>query len=129
MTAITHGGVQLAHQTALAAGQFLIQYCTACTKHIYPPCEVCLHCGSEQISLIVPKGLGTVYAVTTVRRKDVDGGDYNVVMVDLDEGVRLMSVVANVTPSHVHIGQRVVARVENTDRVNKVVFDLAGEAP
>jgi hypothetical protein len=42
--------------------------------------------------------MSTVYAVTTVRRKADAGGDYNVSLIDLDEGVRLMSRVANRRP-------------------------------
>ena len=70
-----------------------------------------------------PKGTGTVYSVTTVRRKADAGGDYNVSLIDLDEGVRLMSRVAQLSPDQVKIGQRVKARVQVTDGKGMVVFD------
>jgi uncharacterized OB-fold protein len=64
-----------------------------------------------------------VYAVTTVRRKPSEGGDYNVSLIDLDEGPRLMSRVANLPPDEVKIGQRVGARVLVEEGRGVVVFD------
>lgn len=121
-------GVQAFHQAELDAGRFLVQRCTACAKHIYFPRELCPHCGSAALEWTAPRGSGTVYAVTTVRRKPADGGDLNVSLVDLDEGVRLMSRVANLAPGAVKIGQRVQARVEVKDGRGLVVFDAVGGA-
>jgi uncharacterized OB-fold protein len=118
------GGVQARHLAALDAGRFLIQHCASCAKHIYFPREVCPHCGSDALELVAPKGTGTVYAVTTVRRKGEDGGDYNVSLIDLDEGVRLMSRVDSVAPQDVNIGQRVQARVAVSDGRGIVLFDV-----
>jgi uncharacterized OB-fold protein len=116
-------GIQARHQAALNEGQFLIQACQACTQHIYFPREICPHCGSDAVALVAPSGQGTVYAVTTVRRKPSEGGDYNVSLIDLDEGPRLMSRVANLPPNEVKIGQRVGARVLVEEGCGVVVFD------
>jgi len=121
-------GVLAQHQAALAEGKFLIQQCNDCGKHIYFPREVCPHCGSDAVQFASPSGQGTVYAVTTVRRKPADGGDYNVSLVDLDEGPRLMSRVDNLKPDEVKIGQRVKARVVVADGKGVVVFDAVGGA-
>jgi hypothetical protein len=72
---------------------------------------VCPLCGSDDLALVAPTGLGTVYSVTTVRRKPDAGGDYNVCLIDLDEGVRLMSRVDMDPVDAVQVGQRVQARV------------------
>ena len=120
-------GVQTEQLEALAQGRFLIQRCGDCHQAIYYPREVCPHCGSVNLSLVEPAGTGTVHAVTTVRRKADAGGDLNVSLVDLDEGVRLMARVDGVPTSEVRIGQRVQARVERgaTDAAPaKVVFDV-----
>jgi len=122
-TISTSSGIQARHLAALDAGRFLIQHCASCGKHIYFPREVCPHCGSEALVLVEPKGTGTVYAVTTVRRKADAGGDYNVSLIDLDEGVRLMSRVDNLNPDTVKIGQRVTARVSVSDGKGIVLFD------
>lgn len=115
-------GVQAQYQAALDEGRFVIQRCEACARHVHFPRESCPHCGSQRLAWVQPQGGGTVHAVTTVRRKPDAGGDCNVSLIDLDEGVRLMSRVEGVPPSDVKIGQRVRARVA----AGLVVFDLEG---
>lgn len=117
-------GIQARYQAELDLGKFLIQQCNSCVRHIYFPREICPHCGSDQLALVAPSGLGTVHAVTTVRRKADLGGDYNVSLIDLDEGVRLMSRVDNRAPLDVKIDQRVKARVQMTSSGALVVFDV-----
>lgn len=95
----------------LAAGRFEIQQCAACGKHVFYPRVLCPHCGADRLDWVVPSGRGTVYSTTIVRRKPADGGDYNIVLVDLAEGVRLMSRVAGVAPGQVKIGMAVSARI------------------
>jgi uncharacterized protein len=122
-------GVLARHQAALDAGCFLIQRCGACARHVYYPRELCPHCGALAPALVEPAGLGTVHAVTTVRRKADQGGDYNVSLVELDEGVRLMSHVEGVAPTEVAIGQRVRARVSVVEGRGRVVFDRVDAGP
>jgi uncharacterized protein len=116
-------GVQAVHQRELDAGRFLVQRCTSCTKHVYFPRESCPHCGSAALEWTAPRGTGTVYAVTTVRRKPAEGGDLNVSLIDLDEGIRLMSRIDNLAAGAVRIGQRVKARVQVQDGRGLVLFD------
>jgi uncharacterized OB-fold protein len=117
------GGVLARHQAALNDGRFLIQRCSGCACAVYFPRELCPHCGSGDLAFEAPQGTGTVYAVTTVRRKPEAGGDYNVSLIDLDEGVRLMSRVEGLPSSDVRIGQRVTARVVQQNGQGVVVFD------
>ena len=116
-------GVQAFHQRELDAGRLLLQCCGACGRHVHYPREGCPHCGSNALEWKRFGGLGTVHAVTTVRRKPADGGDLNVSLIDLDEGVRLMSRVDNIPPEAVRIGQRVKARVQVKDGRGLVLFD------
>jgi uncharacterized OB-fold protein len=123
-------GTLAQHQAQLSQGQFQIQKCQACSQHIYFPREICPHCGSDDVAFVTPTGLGTVYAVTTVRRKPAEGGDYNVSLIDLDEGPRLMSRVTDVLPEGVHIAQRVKAHVVVTEGRGVVMFTAwKGVAP
>jgi len=115
-------GTLARHQALLDQGQFQIQQCQACQQHIYFPREICPHCGSDHVAFVTPSGWGTVYAVTTVRRKATEGGDYNVSLIDLDEGPRLMSRVTDVPPEAVHIDQRVKAHVVLSDGRGVVMF-------
>jgi uncharacterized OB-fold protein len=119
----SRGGVQAAYQASLNAGNFIIQRCTHCKVHVFFPREFCPHCSQTGLVWIKPSGEGIVYAVTTVRRKAEMGGDYNVSLVDLAEGVRMMSQVENVPLDRVEIGLRVRARVTVRDGQGLVVFD------
>ena len=83
-------GVQAQYQQALDEGRFVIQRCGGCGLAVHFPREVCPHCGSDELSFQAALGTGTVYAVTTVRRKAEAGGDLNVSLIDLDEGPRLI---------------------------------------
>jgi uncharacterized OB-fold protein len=96
---------------ALKEGRFEIQRCAACTRHVFYPRVLCPHCGSERLEWVAPSGRGVVYSTTVVRRRPADGGDYNVCLVDLAEGVRMMSRVAAIAPADVKIGMAVTARI------------------
>ncbi|WP_205521034.1 Zn-ribbon domain-containing OB-fold protein, partial [Propylenella binzhouense] len=95
----------------LAAGQLAIQRCRACARHIFYPRSLCPACGGGELAWVAPAGTGAVYSTTIVRRKPEQGGDYNVVLVDLDEGVRMMSRVVGLAPEAVTIGLRVRAEI------------------
>lgn len=74
----------------------------------------------------VSDGLGTVHATTTIRRPGEDPHDLS--MVDLDEGVRLMSRIVGIAPDAVRIGMRV--RLAWDGEVPVFVEDAdAAEAP
>ena len=124
-------GIQARHQHALDAGQFLIQHCGACQRHVYFPRELCPHCGAAAPEFVAPGGGGTLQAVSVISRKAEQGGDYNVCMVLLDEGVKLMSRVDGVAPSALstlQVGQRVRARVVQQAGKGLLVFTLDGAA-
>jgi len=120
---ISPQGIQAQHQQALDEGRFLIQHCGACGQHVYFPRELCPHCGALAPALVAPAGGGAVHAVTTIRRKAEQGGDYNLSLVELDEGVRLMSRVEGLAPAAVTVGLRVTARVVVNAGRGLVVFD------
>ena len=88
---------------------------------------ICTHCGADQLEWFAPSGLGTVYSTTVVRRKAEHGGDYNVALVDLDEGVRLMSRIEGIQPDAVAIGMPVRAKVADGDEGKLLVFNPEAE--
>ena len=91
-------GVEAQYREALDQGRFLIQRCAGCDRAVFYPRMICPHCGAEKLDWVTPDGRGTVYSTTVVRRKPDAGGDYNVALIDLQEGVRLMSRVDGVAP-------------------------------
>ncbi|MGE8569343.1 MAG: Zn-ribbon domain-containing OB-fold protein [Achromobacter sp.] len=121
-------GVEAQYRQALDQGRFLIQHCGGCNRAVFYPRMVCPHCGADQLAFKPADGRGTVYSTTVVRRKPEAGGDYNVALIDLQEGVRLMSRVEGVAPTDVRIGMAVRARVIQQDGHGLVVFDPTQEA-
>jgi len=117
-------GAEQKYRMALNRGEFLIQRCLHCAKHIFYPREMCPFCGFSTLEWIKPSGLGFVYSTTVVRKRADAGGHLNVVLVDLDEGVRVMSRVEKVAPEEVVIGQRVIGEVRVDDGVGILVFHL-----
>ena len=67
-------------------------------------------------------GNGTVYSTTVVHRKPERGGDYNIALVDLAEGVRMMSRIDGIAPAEVSIGMPVAAYVGDVDGAPGVLF-------
>ena len=116
-------GADLHYRSQLDQGNFLVQRCRDCRKAIFYPRMVCPHCGSNEIEWFAPSGRGTVYSTTIVRRKPEQGGDYNVALIDLDEGVRMMSRVEGLSPDAVAIGMKVLAKVVDGDEGKLVVFN------
>jgi len=95
-------------QTALAEGRFLLQHCRSCKAVRFPPAMVCGTCGSSELEWREASGLGEVYSTTTVRERD---GAYNVSLINLAEGGRMMSKVEGISPDAVRIGMAVKARI------------------
>lgn len=116
-------GPQQQFLDSLAAGSLKIQRCDSCSRRVFYPRVQCPHCGAAPLSWVDSPGLGTVYSTTVLRRRPDAGGDLNVVLVDLDEGVRMMSRVEGVEPASVKIGMRVAARIARHDGAPLVVFD------
>jgi uncharacterized OB-fold protein len=126
-TAWTQGpGPDAVYAQYLAAHEFRIQRCRACSRHVFYPRLVCSHCGSVELDWVPAGGRGTVYAVSVVNRSAEKGGPYNVVLVDLAEGPRMMARVDGVPNDAVRIGMAVQARVAaGADGAPCVVFDAA----
>jgi len=116
-------GAERQYFDALAQGHFNIQRCGQCSRHVFHPREICPHCGADALGWVRPSGRGTVYSYTTVRRKPEAGGDYNVSLIDLEEGVRMMACVVGRDPHGVAIGMAVQARVDAAGGAARVVFE------
>ncbi len=121
-------GPEISYHEFLAKGEFRLQRCNGCGRHVFYPRALCPHCGSSNLEWIKPTGQGTVYSTTVMRRKPDAGGDYNVCLVDLAEGPRLMSRIEGIAPKDVKIGMPVKARVAGGGEDGfYVVFDPAGK--
>lgn len=95
-------------------GRLLIQQCNACLRWQFYPRQVCSHCGGGDLIWRQATGTGCVASFTVVRRaiSKAYEAPYVIVLVDLDEGVRMMSQLRNVNVESVFIGQRVEVAFE-----------------
>jgi len=96
------------YQDYLAKGQLAYQV-TEKGEPVFYPRIVAPGTGSGKLTWKVSKGLGTVYATTTLTPRK--GDPYDVSLIDMDEGFRLMSRVEKIDPMQVKIGMRVKVRV------------------
>ena len=106
----------------VSQGEFRIQQCKDCGGHVFYPRYLCNHCGSSDLKWVEVSGRGIVYSTSVVRRKPERGGDYNISLIDREEGPRMMSRVMDVDPDQVTIGMAVSAHVGLIDDKPAVVF-------
>lgn len=97
-------------QEALKNGQLMIQRCEKTGRAVMYPRTVSPF-GGGPLRWEHASGKGTVYASTVTRRRPERGGDYNIALIDLDEGARLMSTVVDIEPDQVVIGMPVCAEI------------------
>ena len=110
---------------ALGEGRVMLQHCQDCAAVRFPPALVCRRCGSPRLDWRASPGQGTVYSTTTVRDR---AGDYNVAIVELEGGARMMSRVEGVGAEGVRIGQPVQARIVAGEEPHVVFMPAHGAA-
>ncbi len=123
---MSSNGPDAAFHAALAEGRIEIQRCGDCARHVFFPRVLCPHCGGASLEWVEASGEGVVYSTTVVRQRPERGGDHNVALIDLAEGVRMMSRVEGPAPHEVRIGMAVRAYVDDVDGRPGVLFEPAG---
>lgn len=111
----------------LAAGRILLPHCRDCGRAHFFPRVLCPHCHGASLEWRPAAGRGEIYTSTVVRRRPESGGDYNVCMVALPEGVRLMSRVEGIAPDAVRIGMAVRLRAGTLDGAPAVLCEPDAE--
>ncbi|WP_425406051.1 Zn-ribbon domain-containing OB-fold protein [Hwanghaeella sp.] len=110
-------GPQAAYEAFLKQGRFMIQKSASTGEYVFYP-RVCSPSGAQDLEWVEASGRGTVYAATMKRGRD---GATSIVLIDLEEGPRMMSTIAG--DLDLPIGTKVIARVETTGDQPRVVFD------
>lgn len=93
----------------LREGKLAYQFSPTSGKAVFYPRVICPDTGSENLEWRFSKGQGTVHATTVVHPQQ--GDPFNVALIDLTEGYRMMSRVEGIDPMAVKIGMRVTFRV------------------
>lgn len=107
--------------------ELVFQTCADCASPLWYPRTVCPLCLGTNLRLTPSSGRGAVYSFTTLhraghesRKEDVP---YTVVLVDLEENVRIIGDLLEVSPADVYVGMPVeVAFVETSDSMTLPAF-------
>ena len=97
----------------LKKGELAYQVCSETGQVVFYPRVVAPVSGNTNLEWKVSKGLGTVYSTTTVCPRGKES--YDVSLIDMDEGFRLMSRIETLDPMDVKIGMRVKFKVHQDD--------------
>ncbi len=103
----------------LAQSELRIQRCDACSRAVFYPRSICPHCHADQLSWIVASGRGTIYSYTVAHQAFgmfADETPFIVAIIELEEGVRMMSRIIDAPRERVAIGLPV-----------QVTFETVGE--
>jgi uncharacterized OB-fold protein len=109
--------------------RLVTQRCASCKRLRHPPRPVCPACNSVDWDEVELAGRGTVYSFSVLHHPRNPLFDYPVVavLVDLDEGVRMVSNLVSVDPGAVRVGMPVEVRFADTAQDMIVpVFQPAG---
>ena len=118
---------------SLAANKSLhIQQCNDCKSYIFYPRGACPNCLSLNLNWIESSGTGEVFTFTIHYRYPEylsDSDPYAIGMIDLDEGVRVLSRILG-DPNKIFIGMRVqVAYVDTGEGGTIPAFIPEAESP
>lgn len=90
--------------------RLIIQRCQKDGIYIFYPRAVCPYCMSDQITWVTASGKGKVYSFTVVHQHPNPAfqaeAPYIVALIELDEGVRMMSTVEG-SPENMEVGMDV----------------------
>jgi uncharacterized OB-fold protein len=97
------------HMQFLREGRFMLQRSTASGAFVFYPRVAEPGTGAD-LEWVEASGRGIVYSTTVIRPRPPQES-YNVALIDLAEGPRMLSRVEDVAPEDVHIGMAVQARI------------------
>jgi uncharacterized protein len=90
-----------------AAGELRVQRCLACRRHYFYPRPVCPHCGTSEVEWVTVSGRATLYSYVISHRPApgfAGDGPYAIAVVELEEGVRMMTNVVDCPNEQLVIG-------------------------
>ncbi len=89
--------------------RLVAQRCSGCGALRHPPRPMCPHCHSLEFEPQELSGRGTVYSFAVLHHPQNPAFEYPVLaaLIDLEEGVRLMSNLRGMDPSEIRIGMPV----------------------
>lgn len=116
---VVHPDVE--YQQFLNQGQFMLVRSLSSGRAFFYPRVVEPGTGCTDLEWVPASGMGVVYSCTTVRPRPPEQ-PYNVSLIDLAEGPRMMARVVDMAVDKIRIGQQVKARIAQLDGQAAVVF-------
>ena len=105
----------------LAEGRFMLPRSRTSGKFFWYPRVAEPGTGCTDLEWVEASGEAAVYSTTVIRQKPPTP-DYNLALVDLAEGPRMMSRVEGIAPGAVRIGMTLRAQIIKEGDVHLVVF-------
>ena len=100
--------------------QLVLQRCLGCKAFRHHPRQMCPECHSLEYEWAPASGRGTIYTFAIVNQVLhpfwADKAPYNVVLVELEEGIRIVSNLVDCPNESIHIGMPVTVVFEDVSR-------------
>ncbi len=113
-------GPEAQYRAFLREGRFMLQRSHSTGRYVFYPRVAAPGTGETDLDWVEASGDATVYAITVNRARE---GAYNLALVDLAEGPRMMSRVVDVETAP--IGTKLRAKIIEADGAPLVVFEVA----
>jgi len=108
----------------LSEGKFKVQRSKSLNEFFFHPRVAFPGSGERDLEWVEVSGRGIVYSTSCNRRLPEKGGDFNLSLITLEEGPRMMARVEGVDPDTVEIGQKVKARISTLKGEPAIIFDI-----
>lgn len=101
---------------AIGRHELVAQACSACEKLRHPPRPMCPYCRSLEWHAQRLAGTGALYSYVVLHHPRNPQFEYPllVALVDLDEGVRIVTNLVGIEPEKIRIGMRLTVDYEPT---------------
>ncbi len=112
--------VSLPFWEGIADGVLRVQRCGACGRHVFYPRAVCPFCAASELDWVDASGRGRIHSYTVVHRAPPEYREevpYVVALVELDEGVRMMTRIVDVEPAGVRVDLPVEVAIRGDPRL------------
>jgi uncharacterized OB-fold protein len=97
-------------------GRLVFQRCEACGRVRHPPRILCAECASDRASWVPSTGRGTIFTWTVTHQAPhpafAGQVPYAVVVVELEEGVRIVASLRGLAPERLELGRPVEVLLE-----------------
>ncbi|MNT78038.1 hypothetical protein D3C72_2172330 [compost metagenome] len=102
----------------------MIQCCAGCGNRFYVPRTHCPQCRCADYNWVPMGCAGTLYSYSEIPAHGERPGR-NVILVDMEDGFRMMSTCPACGPGELEIGMRLHARVDQSSEPPRIVFEDA----